>query len=193
MPKTTLTPFNHPYYSGAKWTAPLRTGLEIIDQSTLNKIAKVALSCLTYIVFGVPAIIGMHLNRRSMDQVDKVCKVFKTTLQELNGVFDGTLQGHESYSIDFKSRQRTTYEQNKQIRIEMKRAPSEKEIKKLVNRIRTLSYNGLFIDRIGIATCNQYNPTLLGMGCFQRETFANITLHVPDQFHNQLAQIEIIE
>jgi len=193
MSEITLTAFNHPHYSGARWTAPLRASLEKIDESAMNRIVKVVLRCLAYLVFGIPALIGMRLNQRSIDRVEDICTTFKAELERLNGVFDNTFKGYESNLIDFEYDQKSTYDQNKYARIHMKRALTNAGIEQLVDGIRRFSYQGLFIDCIGIEASNQFDPIFLRIGHFQQSTFANVTLHVPDQFQFEGNPQQVIE
>lgn len=182
MSESSFTAFNHPHCSGAVWITPLRASLCTIDASTMYRIVKVVLKCLAYLVLGIPALIGMHLNQRSMDRVENVCATFRAKLNELNRVFNGAFEGHNSYVIDFKYDQKSTYSQGKHVCIHMKRGLSDKKIEQFVEEVRQFSYRGLFIDVIGIEACNQFDQNNLEVGYFQQSTFAKVTLYVPDQF-----------
>jgi hypothetical protein len=182
---------------GAFWISPLKNSLELIDQSTLHKVAKVFLSCIACFALGIPAFLGIAANIYALkkgsavpiverpvspppqEETEKVGTGTGTTLrsylERLNQVFTHETDQAESanHSVELLPSSEYNYENDQWLCLNIRKPLTEEEIDDLVEKIDAIEEQGIEIGLLDIpVSCH---PNTL-------RNYVQIKLMIPDEF-----------
>lgn len=197
MSQTILEAYNNVNLPGSFWISPLKNSLELIDQSTLHKVAKIFLSFIACFALGIPAFLGIAANIYTLkkesavpiverpaspppqEETEKVGTgtgaTLRSYLERLNHVFTHETDQAESanHSVELLPSSKYNYEKDQWLCLNIRKPLTEEEIEDLVKRIDAIEEQGIEIGQLDITV--SCHPNTL-------RNYVQIKIMIPDDF-----------